>query len=354
MAETLDRLETLILAGRKTGRGHQAATVNVDFIINAHDDRDQMTLLQKAEMAMPDGMPVVWAARLLGARMPERVTGADIVLRLAERAARQGYSIYLLGATPDVAARAAEILQQKYPGLKIAGIQSPMIRSIDATDPAIIEAIRAAQPDILLVAFGNPKQEKWIAYYRRQLNVPVMMGVGGTLDFISGAKKRAPLWMQRSGLEWVFRLAQEPRRLWRRYGRDMGIFGWLFIYQWLQMRPWRRPNPAVLEPPTIHGDQAVLPLRGDLSFGDLPELYRLAEQALSMRSTVRIDLSQVSSLDAAAAGALVSIDRQAREQGGRLVLENASPRMQKTLAILHLGTYFNTPSHLNTFVTENI
>lgn len=246
MTETLDRLERFIEIGRATGRSHQVATVNTDFITNALDDPELLALLQMTDLNMPDGMPIVWGARLLGTPIQERVTGVDTIMQLAARAAQKGYSIYFLGAAPGVADHAARIMQQKYPGIKIAGVSSPMIPANAATDPHILEEIRATHPDILLVAFGNPKQEKWIATYGRQLHVPVMIGVGGTLDLISGQKIRAPKWMRHSGLEWTFRLAQEPKRLWRRYRRDIFIFGPLFVQQWWNMRA--RPRLARLFP----------------------------------------------------------------------------------------------------------
>jgi N-acetylglucosaminyldiphosphoundecaprenol N-acetyl-beta-D-mannosaminyltransferase len=341
MTETLDQLEDFIRAGRENGNGHQVATVNVDFLVNAYHDPEQLYMLQNVSLAMPDGMPIVWGARGLGAPMVERVAGVDVVLRLAERSAQIGYSIYLLGAAPGVAARAAEILQDKYPGLKIAGVKSPMIRSIEETDPGIIEEIRLARPDILLVAFGNPKQEKWIARYGEQLQVPVMIGVGGTLDFISGTKKRAPEWMQRSGLEWVHRLLQEPGRLWRRYSRDMFVFGRLFAIQWWRMRPTNRETASLpSEKPFHFGDNTVISAPGCLSVENIQAFSRLVEETLVATPEVIIDLSHVTRLDASAVGALVGLTRQAREQGGGLALVNVPLSIRKTLEFLQLHKFF--------------
>ena len=236
MEQALDRLEEFIEIGRKEGKTHHVATVNADFAVKARNDPELRQILLEIDMATADGMPLVWGARLLGMHLEGRVTGADLVPALAERAAKKEYTLYFLGAAPGVAAQAAEILKARYPGLKIVGVVSPPKSSILQMDPAIVEDIRRTKPDVLLVAFGNPKQEKWISLYRRELSVPVMIGVGGTFDFIAGNTKRAPEWMQRTGLEWVFRLIQEPGRLWKRYVTDMRVFTKVFVQQWWLMR----------------------------------------------------------------------------------------------------------------------
>ncbi|MCA9924861.1 MAG: WecB/TagA/CpsF family glycosyltransferase, partial [Anaerolineales bacterium] len=265
-AEALNRLEMFIENGRATGKNHQIATVNADFVVKAMSDPELRGILLESDMATADGMPLVWGARKLGVQLQDRVTGADMVPALSQRAAEKGYSIYFLGAAPGVAARAAEILQAQNPGLKIAGIYSPPKSSLLEMDTSVVDRVRAAKPDILLVAFGNPKQEKWIAMHRHNLSVPVMIGVGGTFDFIVGKTKRAPVWMQRAGLEWLFRLLHEPRRLWKRYVVDMGGFGLFFVRQWWAMRQGNWPQ--VLLPRTdlvMVAGTAVLNLFGSLN-----------------------------------------------------------------------------------------
>lgn len=345
MDETLERLEDFIRVGRENGKGHQVATVNVDFIVNAHHDPELLYILQNVNMAMPDGMPLVWGARCLGALVEERVAGVDVVLRLSERAAQKNYSIYLLGAAAGVALRAKEILLEKYPGLNIAGVSSPIIHSIDETDPSILAEIRLARPDILLVAFGNPKQEKWIARYGQHLHVPVMIGIGGTLDFISGTKKRAPIWMQRSGLEWIHRLAQDPGRLWRRYSQDMIVFSRLFVKQWWWMRPTGRKAASLLsKDQSHHADSTVILVRGCLSVENCRALSELTFQALASTRKVAIDLSQVTHLDASALGTLVGLTRQAQDLGGELVLINIPPSIRKILNFLKMEKFFQITS----------
>lgn len=347
MAETLDAIERFIEVGRATSKTHQVATINADFITNALGDPEQMAILQNADLNMPDGMPIVWSARLLGTPMQERVAGVDAVMQLAERAAQKGYSIYFLGAAPGVAARAVEIIHSRYPGMRVAGVSSPMVPATLTTDAQVLEDIRASQPDILLVAFGNPKQEKWIAAYRGQLQTPVMIGVGGTLDLISGDKVRAPGWMRRSGLEWTFRLAQEPKRLWRRYGRNIFVFLPQVARQWWAMRA--RPQAADLferedvqwvGEEHVAGDVAVISLSGSLSIANVADFERRLQATLAETPNIGIDCSQVKFLDSTALGALVRTAQQARRQGGDLVLASATEKLVHVLHLLRLDTFF--------------
>ena len=224
---------------------HQVATANTDYLVNALRDPELREILSAAHLVTPDGMPVVWASRLLGQALPERVTGVDLIPPLATLAAREGYRLYLLGAQPEVNAGACERLRADYPALQLVGSAAPPDSALETMDTeAILEDIERTQPDILLVAFGNPKQEKWIYRNRERLrNVPVCIGVGGTFDFLAGRTRRAPLWMQRRGLEWLFRLSQEPRRLFKRYNRDFWLFGFHLLRQYVALRLFSGPTP---------------------------------------------------------------------------------------------------------------
>ncbi|MGN6556276.1 MAG: WecB/TagA/CpsF family glycosyltransferase, partial [Verrucomicrobiota bacterium] len=174
----------------------------------------------------------------LGNPLPERVAGADLVPELIRLAAENGHRIFLLGATPEAAAKAVERLRRRYPNLAIAGCYSPPFKPLLAMDhDEIIRRVTAAQPDLLFVSFGCPKQEKWIAMHYRALGVPVCIGVGATIDFLAGAVRRAPVCMQRTGTEWLFRLAQEPRRLFKRYAMDLAVFAWRISQQLFVFRP---------------------------------------------------------------------------------------------------------------------
>jgi N-acetylglucosaminyldiphosphoundecaprenol N-acetyl-beta-D-mannosaminyltransferase len=194
-------------------------TPNVNLVCNFHRYPDFREAYRKAFMWLPDGTPLMWVARLLGIRFVEKLSGSDMVPWLSAYAAKKGYRVFLLGGRPCSAEVAAQRLQQKNPGLQIAGWYCPPFGfEHDPQENALtIQAVKDARPDILFVALGSPKQELWLARHLTELDVPVSMGVGAALDFIAGKLRRAPRWMQHTGLEWVWRLFQEPRRLWRRY-----------------------------------------------------------------------------------------------------------------------------------------
>jgi N-acetylglucosaminyldiphosphoundecaprenol N-acetyl-beta-D-mannosaminyltransferase len=201
------------------GRGGWLVTANLDFLRRHVHDRDMRALYDQADLRVADGMPLLWAARLQGDKLPERVAGSSLLLPIAERAAREGRSLYLLGGAPGASARAGEILVQRFPGLSVLGTSSPMLSDPPTPDqvaPLAAELTRL-RPDLVLIGLGSPKQEKLIRELRPLLPAAWMMGVGISFSFLAGDVRRAPRWMQRTGLEWVHRLSQEPRRLARRY-----------------------------------------------------------------------------------------------------------------------------------------
>lgn len=204
------------------GTPHQIATVNPEFVMEARRNSKFAAVLAGADLCMPDGVGLLWAARRLGRSLPQRVTGSDGVPLIARAAAAQGWRLYLLGAAPGVAERTAEILAERYRGLRVVGTYAGSPADADAPD--IIRRVRQAQPDILFVAYGAPRQDLWIARYHDALGVPVMMGVGGSFDFIAGVQRRAPRWAQRLNLEWLYRLITQPWR-WRRQ-LDLPRFAW--------------------------------------------------------------------------------------------------------------------------------
>ncbi|MCL4545314.1 MAG: WecB/TagA/CpsF family glycosyltransferase [Chloroflexi bacterium] len=222
-------------------RPHQVVTINVDFLKLAKQDSAYRHLLNTADLAVADGMPLVWASRMLGVPLPERITGMDIVCGLASRARHARYRFYLLGAAPGVAERAGAVLEERYPGAEVCGAYAPPFGSFSTSEnDKMVELIQAARPDVLLVAFGAPRQDIWIREYMTRLAVPVSIGVGGTLNFLAGNIRRAPSWMQEAGLEWLFRLSQEPGRLWRRY-----LFGDLPIFLELLTEPLAFEEPEL-------------------------------------------------------------------------------------------------------------
>ena len=221
LPESVAEVERMI----ESGQPHYIVTANVDFLVQARKDLELRRILLDADLLLCDGTPLVWISRWLGNALPERVAGADLVPMLLQRAAEKEYRIFFLGGQHHVTSKAVAALEKKYPGLNIAGYYSPPFRSLLEMDHEQIAArIRAAAPDVVLVSFGCPKAEKWMAMHYQALGVPVMIGVGGTIDFLAGVKRRAPRWMQRSGTEWVFRMAQEPQRLAKRYLKDCWRF----------------------------------------------------------------------------------------------------------------------------------
>lgn len=195
---------------------HQICTTNPEFIMTARRDPNFYNILQRAHICIPDGVGLLWAARRAGTPLPQRVTGSDGVPIIAERASQSGWRLFLLGAAPGVAEKAAAVLAERYPGLQIVGTYSgsPSAEQEDA----IVDRVNASGADILFVAYGAPNQDKWIARNLPRLDVAVAMGVGGTFDFIAGVIPRAPLWMQRAGIEWLYRLYLQPWRI-RRMSR---------------------------------------------------------------------------------------------------------------------------------------
>jgi N-acetylglucosaminyldiphosphoundecaprenol N-acetyl-beta-D-mannosaminyltransferase len=201
------------------GRGGWIATPNVDHLRRVGRDPSFAALCARADLAVPDGMPLVWASRLQGTPLPERVAGSDLVWRLSAAAAERGRSVFLLGGAPGTAEGAANVLRVHYPGLRVAGTHcpSPGFEGDEQAVALLVDALRVAGPDIVYVALGTPKGEWLIERHRETLPRSWWVPVGISFSFVTGAVRRAPRWMQRAGLEWLHRLAQEPRRLVRRY-----------------------------------------------------------------------------------------------------------------------------------------
>ena len=217
MTEAISRLRAAI-GGRQL---FQVSTINLDFMARAQSDPQVRRIFSHSNLNLADGAPVVWVGRLLGAKVPERVAGADLVPAFMKESAEMGARVFLLGGEGGVAAAAAERLMAQYPTLVVAGTYEPPRASIeDMNNDEILAQIDAARPDVLLVALGHPKQERWIDMHRDRLPVSVAIGVGCVFDLIAGRTKRAPRWMQVAGLEWFYRLVQEPRRLFGRYVID--------------------------------------------------------------------------------------------------------------------------------------
>ncbi|MBV7327698.1 WecB/TagA/CpsF family glycosyltransferase [Chloroflexi bacterium TSY] len=210
-AQTLAQIAEWMEEPRNVCR--QICTVNPEFVMTARQNLAFAAVLEQADLRVADGVGLLWAARLQGLRLRERVTGSDGIFRICEKAAEHGWHVYLLGAAPGIASGAADILRQRYPNLLISGTFSGSPNEDEW--PAILERLQTASTDILFVAFGHPRQDLWIARHRAELPVQVAIGVGGAFDFVAGVIQRAPLWIQYLGLEWLYRLWREPWR-WRR------------------------------------------------------------------------------------------------------------------------------------------
>jgi N-acetylglucosaminyldiphosphoundecaprenol N-acetyl-beta-D-mannosaminyltransferase len=214
-AEAIDDIDSLVSAGR----GGSVFTPNVDHVVNVGKNPLFRQAYSRASLSLVDGTPLLWASRLLGAPLPEKISGSDLVLPLADRAAKRGWRLYLTGAGPGIADRAAEVLKRQF-GVTVVGTDAPLIKLSSKGVEAGAEdlaRIQAARPNLVLVAYGSPKQELWIDRHAASLAPAVFVAIGAGLDFVAGHVRRAPRWISRCGLEWLWRLAQEPRRLWKRY-----------------------------------------------------------------------------------------------------------------------------------------
>lgn len=305
MPETLEWIDRLIAQRRPS----YLVTANLDFAAQASEDVELQRILVEAELVLCDGTPLVWASRLTGKPLRERVAGSDLVPRLAAHAEKMGYRIFLLGGEISSLEGAAKNLQARYPDLPPVGYFSPPFAPLHEFDnQGILQEIQKARPDILLVAFGCPKQEKWIYMHYRKLGVPCCIGVGATIDFLAGKVSRAPAWVAKTGLEWIYRMLQEPRRLAGRYLKDV-LF--LLRQSFRESRAIAAGGSGALEasqpgsPGSADGLE-ILAWQGALTAGHVEEF---AMPALD-RSFV-IDLSRVSKVDSRGLGVMLRLIRKA-------------------------------------------
>ncbi len=221
-----------------------ALSVNVDICMKIQRDPELRSIYGAADLVLVDGTPMMWAARFLGSPLPGRVSGSDFVPLFCRAAAEHGFRIFFLGAAPGVAEAAKHWLESRYQGLKIVGILAPRLgfEADDRENSRIVSTVRECAPDVLFAALGSPKEQKWLYRFRDVLQVPVSMNVGSSFDYLAGRLNRAPSWMQRWGLEWTYRLAQEPRRLWRRYLLEDPPFVYYVIRERVQTAMVRPKN----------------------------------------------------------------------------------------------------------------
>ncbi|BCS95190.1 WecB/TagA/CpsF family glycosyl transferase [Desulfoluna limicola] len=357
MAETVDRIHAMVAAYREDGKPRLVATVNVDFLINtlswfSQEPRhpELLSILQHADLVTADGMPLVWASRILGCPLKERVTGADLVPRLAVTATGKKQSLYFLGGRGEVGKHAAEALKKRIPGLIIAGVDAPFVHvdgeeltHAEEDDAEVVHRINGANPDILLVAFGNPKQEAWYHRNRYRLRAGVTIGIGGTFEFITGAVSRAPIWMQTSGLEWVYRLTQDPKRLWKRYVIGLFKFSVMILPVILHER-WKRFRmpKAQVEPPKLSALESSFNLRNEVSVVPLPQeldasvivaLKQRQEEWLANDNGLALDFRDVRFIDSSGLGFLLGLWKKSATRHAGFHMVGVQPPVMKVLKL---------------------
>lgn len=303
----------------RSGPPSYIATVNLDFVMQARRDPEMQRILLEADLVTADGDPLVRTSGLFGPSLRQRVTGSDLVPMLASECAREGLKIFLLGGAEGVAEKVADVLRGHNPGLKICGTYAPPVTGlIEMNHGEILRRLRLAKPDLLLVAFGAPKQEKFINLHFRSWGIPLAIGVGGTFDFIAGVQKRAPAVFQRCGFEWLWRLASHPRRLFRRYAENL-----VFLVRTLNRTRrmyWHSPRLSQV------GESAL-----DLG---------MAECGLLGRGRfIQLSLAEREWLSSEDLGRIVAVAARLRRRGGRLVLYGATPILRQLLVEARLAGY---------------
>ena len=299
-------------------------------------------------------MPLLWVSRLLNCPLRDRVCGVDMVPRLAELAARRGYRVFLLGAKESVSRLAAANLQQMYPDLDICGRYSPPNVPIEQMDhEQILRRIDAARPDILLVAFGNPKQEKWIAMHRDRLAVPACIGIGGTLDFLAGAVPRAPMWMRGAGLEWFHRCMKDPLRLTTRYVSDAASLATHVPRQLVPhvMQSRRRAQAHISAQSSA--ETIVISVHGDLQGDSVRDFVSVADSAAQTGMNIVVNLSPVTFLGIDALGELIRLSSRLSPIQS-LYLAGVRPHHLRVFQGAKLGARFKIVSSVEDGVNRGV
>lgn len=327
-------------------------TANVDFIAQAYTNEALKDILFHADRVVCDGMPLIWLSRYFKPELPERVAGSDMVFRLFDEAKTHEWKVYFLGSDEQTLARTSEILQRDYPGIQIVGTFSPPYGSVDSwPNDEILKELKQAQPDLLLVAVGCPKQEYWISRYHQESEVPLSIGIGASLDFICGKQTRAPKFIQKIGMEWMWRLLTDPKRLLKRYIKD---FYYLILLANLQRKLMRTRHSSIKdsgslldetpvseqEKPTGHSNideganYQLLLWEGSVEFGTVDKLAMPENYDRS----ILLDLSKVTFIDSTGVGCLAKLARQARSANITFAIIEPSEMVKKVVSSMHLET----------------
>ena len=352
LPETLERIEHFIQAYRKDERPRYIATLNVDFLVNTHGwlfdktkSDELLHILRTADLVTLDGMPLVWFSKALSAPVQERVTGVDLVSALASKMATLHHSLFLLGGDDKVLRLAALYLEAENPRIKIAGISSAQIsihgtalKEQEKNDQLLIDQINRANPTVLLLNLGHPKQEVWFERVKERLKVPVTIGVGGTFNLLTGMVPRAPEKMQRLGLEWLYRLYQEPGRLLKRYTLDLIKFPIIAIPPLVYSFPIRHNKEEfLLQDPLLfiaaHQTFSLQQLPAVLDSIASRELHRRSEDLLAHEKLV-LDFSNVSHISLEGMAWLIQIWLKGRREG-KQVLALSVPASIRAALRLH-------------------
>lgn len=346
---TFEEAVDWIVARVRSGRPANIATANLDFVTRAWNDPELQRVLIDADLVLADGFPIVKLAPFYGPALKERVTGSDLTPLLAERAAKEGLSIFGLGSAAGVAEKACEILAERHPNLKIAGCYSPPYQPLLEMDHRVIlRKLEEAKPDILFVAFGAPKQDKFISMHVRGWNVPVAMGVGASLDFITGEQKRAPKWMRRTHLEWFWRVVRNPRRLLARY---FGNLCFLFSASRQMMKIHRMPDQSVaaeaLDAAALNGLGVMVERFQPLESEEAARAFVERVDGEIQGRNALLDVHAVPWLNSLELGALLEINKFCRAQGKRLILHAPRPKVRRLLETCRLTDYFDTATRLD-------
>ncbi len=317
-------------------------TANADFVAQAYDNDRLREILLHAHRAVCDGMPLIWLSRLFPPALPERVAGSDLVFELFQQGSQRNWRFFFLGSDEATLAKTEAVLAERYPGLQVCGSFSPPFAAVeDWPNAEIAKQIQLAKPHVLLVAVGCPKQEYWIARYASELNIPLAIGIGASLDFIAGRQVRAPRWMQKTGTEWIWRMATDPGRLMARYWKDFRYLARLSFIQW---RLTRRHHIRALDL-AAQSDAAASASKNvtHIHWVGSVEAANLSLHVLPDNPTqpLLLDLSDVSFMDSAGIGHLIKFARRCREAAQPFALFRPSPQVQKIIAALHLQREFS-------------
>lgn len=338
---TLDETLDYCLAAMKGRQSRYVVTANVDFTTQAYADADLKKTVFFADRVVCDGMPLVWLSRWFGYPLRERVAGSDLVPLLLASCGREGHAVYFLGSDLATLAEAKVIVEQRYPGLKVAGIDSPPMGAVIEWDnEALCARMRASGADLLLVCLGCPKQERWICAHHSETGIALSIGVGASLDFITGKQKRAPRWMQRTGMEWLWRMSSSPQRLAARYGKDLLFLG---KAAWQQGQSQRRrkgmAGPPPARPPAGPPPRTALTR---IEWGG--ELLRSALEGAPVPARITqpvlLDASRVTFIDSSGLGRLALLTRMCRAAKQMLVVVQPSEVFRTAVTRVRMESLF--------------